>query len=43
MCTMLDMSRSSFDERVRNGVIPKGRKVPGFKELFWKKSDIINY
>ncbi len=38
--TYLNISRSSFDNLVREGKIPRGRKVPGFKELQWYKKDL---
>ena len=38
--TFLNMSRSNFDRLVREGVIPRGRKIAGYKELFWKEKDI---
>lgn len=38
--TYLNISRSSFDNLVRDGKIPRGRKVPGFKELQWYKKDL---
>lgn len=31
----LNVSRSKFDNMVSEGVIPKGRKRVGFKELVW--------
>ena len=34
-CSYLNMSRSKFDELVREGKLPKGRKRRGFKELIW--------
>lgn len=34
-CRYLNMSRSKFDSKVLEGVIPKGRKRVGFKELVW--------
>lgn len=40
--TFLNMSRATFDNKVRNGEIPKGQKVAGFKELMWNKKDLIN-
>ena len=40
-CSYLNVSRSTFDNMVRDGDIPKGRKVRGFKELFWNKNDLI--
>jgi hypothetical protein len=38
--TYLNISRATFDNLVRQGKIPKGRKVPGFKELMWEKKDL---
>lgn len=34
------LSRSRFDDLVREGKIPKGRKVAGYKELRWYKDDL---
>lgn len=42
-CDFLNIKRSRFDELVREGKIPKGNKVSGFKELFWKKADLLKY
>ena len=39
-CKYLKMSRATFDNHVRAGNIPRGRKEQGFKELFWLKSDL---
>lgn len=39
----LKMSRATFDNKVRDGFIPKGREVPGFKEKRWYKSDLDLY
>lgn len=39
--TFLNTSRAKFDNDVRNGLIPKGIKVPGFKELMWYEKDLI--
>lgn len=36
----LNVSRATFDNYVRAGKIPKGRRVQGFKELFWIKKDL---
>lgn len=36
----LGMGRSSFDKAVRDGIIPRGRKVAGFKELLWFSRDL---
>ena len=38
--TYLNMSRSKFDALVREGKIPHGHKVTGFKELFWSEREI---
>ena len=39
----IGVSRASFDNYIRKGLIPKGRKRPGFKELSWNKSDLDKY
>ena len=36
----LKVSRATFDNYVRAGKIPKGRKQIGFKELYWYKKDL---
>lgn len=36
----MNLSRSTFDTYIRNGWIPKGKKVSGFKELSWSLSDL---
>ena len=41
--TFLKMSRAKFDNKIREGLIPPGRKEPGFKELRWYKKDLIKY
>lgn len=38
---ILHCSPSTFDNYVREGIIPPGRKVAGFKELSWNESDFI--
>ena len=38
--TYLNISRATFDNLVREGKIPRGKKIPGFKELAWYKKDI---
>lgn len=40
-CTYLNMSRSKFDELVKEGKLPKGRKRRGFKELIWFQDELI--
>jgi predicted DNA-binding transcriptional regulator AlpA len=39
-CKHLNLSRSRFDDLVRNKVIPKGRKRVGFKELVWYEDEL---
>ena len=39
-CKYLGVSRATFDNWVRSGKIPKGRKQQGFKEIFWIKEDL---
>lgn len=39
----LNVSTKTFDNYIKNGYIPKGVKLPGHKELYWKKKDIDNY
>ena len=41
--TYLNISRATFDNLVRDGVLPKGRKVEGFKELQWNLKEIKDY
>ena len=40
--TFLNMSRAKFDNLVREGKIPRGKKVVGFKELQWFEKDLRN-
>lgn len=39
-CSILGISRSTFDARVAAGEIPHGRHRRGFKELVWMKNEI---
>ena len=41
--TYLNISRATFDNLVKEGKLPEGKKVPGFKELFWYKKDLDKY
>ena len=41
--TYLNISRATFDNLVKDGKLPKGTKVEGFKELFWYKRDLDTY
>ena len=38
--TYLGISRAKFDNLVREGKIPKGKKIPGWKELVWYRRDL---
>lgn len=35
-CQYLNCSRATFDNYVRAGLLPKGKKEAGFKELSWE-------
>ena len=39
-CIYLNLSRSRFDDLVREGRLPKGRKRRGFKELVWYQDEL---
>ena len=39
-CIYLNISRSRFDDLIRQGKLPKGKKRVGFKELFWYKDEL---
>lgn len=39
----LNVSRATFDNLVREGKLPQGTRQAGFKEKFWKKSEILQY
>lgn len=41
--TYLNISRASFDNMVREGKLPKGKKIAGFKELRWSRKEIDEY
>lgn len=40
-CIYMNLKTSRFDDLVRDGVIPKGVKRKGWKELRWYKDDLI--
>ena len=42
-CDYLGVSRATFDNYVKDGLIPKGTKQEGFKELSWNKVDLDMY
>lgn len=39
-CKYLHVSRATFDNWVRDGKLPKGKKEQGFTELFWTMEDL---
>lgn len=41
--TYLNISRATFDNLVRDGKLPHGKKEQGFKELRWYKKDLDRY
>lgn len=41
--TYLNISRATFDNLVRDGSLPRGKKIAGFKELVWYKRDLNKY
>lgn len=41
--TYLNISRATFDNLVKEGKLPEGKKVEGFKEKFWYKRDLDKY
>ncbi len=42
-CQYLNVSRATFDNYVREGKLPRGKKEVGFKELSWSKKELKNY
>ena len=42
-CQFLNLRRSRFDDLVRAGKIPRGRKRKGFKELIWYEDELRQY
>lgn len=41
-CMHLNMSRSKFDSKVLEGLLPEGRKRVGFKEKVWYLDELDN-
>lgn len=41
--TYLNVSRATFDNYVAEGLLPKGIKEAGYKELSWYKKDLDNF
>lgn len=42
-CQYLNISRATFDNLVREGKLPKGKHIIGFKELRWYENDLKNH
>ena len=42
-CKYLNVSRATFDNLVRDGKLPRGKKEVGFKELSWTKYELDEY
>jgi len=40
-CSLLGISRSTFDARVASGQLPCGIHRRGFKEKIWNKNDLV--
>jgi predicted DNA-binding transcriptional regulator AlpA len=39
-CQYLNVSRATFDNYIREGKLPKGKHIIGFKELRWEKKEL---
>lgn len=39
-CHYLNLRRAQFDNKVREGELPRGKKVTGFTELRWYKDEL---
>lgn len=39
----IGVCRATFDNYIKKGLIPEGRKRQGFNELSWKKSDLDKF
>lgn len=42
-CKYLNISRATFDNYIREGKLPKGKKEIGFKELSWDKKSLDKF
>lgn len=42
-CKYLNVSRTTFDNYVREGKIPRGNHEAGFKELSWSMKDLDDF
>ena len=41
--TYLNISRAKFDNMVREGILPRGKKIEGFRELQWSLKEIKDF
>ena len=41
-CSYLNCSRATFDNAIRDGLIPKGKKRRGFTNLIWYEDELSN-
>ena len=41
ICDELNLSRSRFDDLVRDGILPKGKKVKHKNNLVWYKDEVL--
>lgn len=39
----LGINRATFDNYIKDGKLPKGKKVPGFTELMWNEKELDEY
>lgn len=42
-CRYLNVSRATFDNYVREGKLPRGKKEAGFKELSWDRRTLDEF
>lgn len=42
-CQYLNVSRATFDNYVRDGKLPRGKKEAGFKELSYSKKELDDF
>ena len=42
-CQYLNVSRATFDNYVREGKLPRGKKEAGFTEKFWTLKDLDKF
>ena len=42
-CRYLNVSRDTFDNYVREGKLPRGKKEAGFTEKFWVQKDLDEF